>query len=87
MSIQKRLLTTSEVAEVLGTTKQKVCQLIAAAKLRGIDLSTGEGKKPRWGVPVDSVERFLSGDAQPECKPQKPVRRQRIDAGVPKVFG
>jgi hypothetical protein len=88
MSVEKRLLTTGEVAEILGTNKQKVCQLIAAARLRGIDLSTATGSKPRWGIPTDSVEQFLNGGHQsPPLKPEKTARRQRIDAHVPKVFG
>lgn len=88
MSTEKRLLTTGEVAEILGTNQQKVCQLIAAARLRGIDLSTATGTKPRWGIPVDSVEQFLCGGQQsPPSKPVKATRRTRIDSHVPRVFG
>ena len=88
MTTNRRLRNTGYVAEILGTNKQKVCALIAAGRLRGIDLSTGSGLKPRWGIPDDSIEAFLNGGEQPAPpKPTKATRRQRIDAGVPKVFG
>lgn len=86
--LDRRLLTTDQVAEILNVRRLKVCQLIEAGRLRGIDISNGDGKKPRWRIPSDSVEAFMGGEDQPKPEKKKTApRRQRIDAGVPKVFG
>ncbi len=84
-STERRLLTTDEVAEILGVRRLQVCNLIKAGRLRGIDISNGSGLKPRWRIPTDSVDAFVAGGKP--SKPTKATRRKRIDSDVPKVFG
>ncbi|XZE56137.1 hypothetical protein SH139x_002218 [Planctomycetaceae bacterium SH139] len=82
------MLTTREAGEMLGLANSKILALIESRKLRAVDISCGDGKRPRWGIPADAVYELLSGEQSPlEPKAKKSTRRQRIDNGVPKVFG
>lgn len=80
--------TTAEVAKILKCDIQRVQILIRAGKLDAINIAVGS-KKPRYRVLGDSLNSLLSpsGSSFPKTTVTPARKRQRLDAGVEKVFG
>lgn len=54
-----RLLETSEVAKRLRCSAHHVRNLIAAGKIKAVDIGVGE-RLPRWRIPEDSLLEYLA---------------------------
>lgn len=66
-----RLLETSEVAKRLRCSTHHVRNLIAARKIRAVDISVGE-KLPRYRIPEDALLEYLA--AIPEASTMARMR-------------
>ena len=85
---EKKYLTSVDAAKIAGMTAQKIRVLIEAGKLPAVNISA-TNNRPRWSIRRCDLEAFLTpaAVAKAEAKRAGASRRQRIDAGVPKVFG
>ena len=57
-AVQRQFLSPPKVAELLGVGVAKIHYWIEAGELEAVNLASDHGKRPRWGVSLDSVERF-----------------------------
>ena len=80
------ILTTQQIVELTGWSKQKVQLLCKSGRLPSTDTSTG-GKRPRYAIRLEDLEAFLTPASVAKTEAKKVVSRRRIDVGVPKVFG
>ncbi len=84
--MKTKLLRTTDIQKKTGWSLFKIRRLIELGKLKAVNTSTST--RPYWNILPESLDALLNGSEQPsEPKPSKPARKQRIDAGVPKVFG
>ncbi len=80
------LLTIKEVRKRTGFSELKIRSLIKSGRLLAVDTSTGE--RACWRIREEDLLEFLTPKSKQEPQGKaKAARRQRIDAGVPKVFG
>ena len=54
------VFTVPQVAEQLSVSTARIYELIGAGVLGAIDVSAGEGRRPRWRIDDDSLRAFLS---------------------------
>jgi excisionase family DNA binding protein len=81
-----RAVTPGEYADRLGVSVDKVRTWIEQGELFALNVATSaHGKKPRWRIPLDAIERFEDGRG---TKPAPPVpkRRRRRDANIIEFF-
>lgn len=85
---ERQYLTTGQVAAELGWTIQKVRTLCEQGRIPAVNTST-TANRPRWTIRRCDLDSFLTpaSVAKATAKQAAAVRRQRIDAGVPNVFG
>jgi hypothetical protein len=81
------ILTPGEIAQIADWPIQRVQALCRSGQLPAKNISLGT-KKPRWIIRRCDWEAFICPD-NAFCPPstRRAGRQQRIDAGVPKVFG
>ena len=80
------LLKTTDVRARTGWSLLKVRTLIEQGKLKAVNTSTSA--RPYWNILPESLEALLNGEQSvPPKQVVSTVRKQRIDAHVPKVFG
>lgn len=84
---EKQYLTTGEVAAELGMTVQKVRALCELGRLPAVN--TSAATRPRWTIRRVDLDEFMTPASvkKTQAKQANASRRQRIDAGVPQVFG
>ena len=80
-----KYMTTGEVSKESGMTIQKVRTLCEIGKLPAVNTSTGS--RPRWTIRRCDFEAFMTPDSVLAAEKRASKKSQRIDAGVPKVFG
>ena len=76
-----RLMTSSQVAEMLAIDVDEVIALVTAARLHG----TRVGSPPQWRISADSVEAYL--DDQSEEVRRMALWRQSNAASFPELWG
>lgn len=77
-------LTPPEAAKIMRMAPAKVRRLCEMGRLPAVNVGIGE-QRPRWSIRRVDLEAFLT--PKTAAKANKPApRRQRIDAGVPRVF-
>ena len=79
---EKQYLTTGDVAAELNMTSHKIRALCETGRLPAVNTSTA--LRPRWTIRRVDLEAFMTPKSV--AKSAKAARRQRIDAGVKKVF-
>jgi hypothetical protein len=74
-----------QLARRWGVSPDKVRHWLDAGELRGIDLATRRGGRPRWRIPLDAVLAFEQGRT---ATPAAPIARRRraATAGVIEYF-
>lgn len=84
--IEKQYLGTGEVAEITGMSIQKVRALCELGRLPATN--TSAATRPRWTIRRCDLDEFLTPESvkKTQSKKASESRRQRIDAGVKKVF-
>lgn len=80
-----KVLSTNDVQKITGWSLVKIRTLIHQKKLVAINTSTG--KRAMWGIPEESLRDFFTPKTSASSEQKTSVRKQRIDANVPKVFG
>ena len=76
-----RLMTASQVAELLSIDVDEVVALIMDSRLEGARV----GSPPRWRVSAESVEAYL--DAQAEEARRMALWRESNTASFPELWG
>jgi excisionase family DNA binding protein len=77
--------TPPQLARRWSVSRSKVLRWLATGELRGIDLATRRGGRPRWRVPLDAVLAFEA--AWPSTPiPASQRRRKAAPAGVIEYF-
>ena len=71
------LLTTPQVAEMLGVSPQQVIRMRVSGRLRALNISLG--RRPTWRFRESDIEAFLSGrEPEPQVKAPRRQRREAI---------
>jgi excisionase family DNA binding protein len=77
--------TPPELARRWGVHRSKVLAWLRTGELRGINLATRRGGRPRWRIPLDAVLAFEQArSAMPQPAPAP--RRRRKDPAVIEYF-
>ncbi len=76
-----RLLSASQVAEMLAIDVDEVVALILDARLHGVKV----GSPPRWRIAADSVDAYL--EAQTEEVRRMALWRESNAASFPELWG
>ena len=77
--------TTTDVAEVMLTSTDRVRDLIDAGVLHAIDIRAAGSSRPTWRIPSASLAEFFARRAGPKPA-SKPKRRKKLDAYVPTYY-
>lgn len=72
---KKTWLSPPQVAELLGVAHDKVLRFVREGELRAVDLSTHRGKRPRWHISREDLDKFLA--RRSNSPPPKPRRRRK----------
>jgi excisionase family DNA binding protein len=72
-----RYLTTSQVAEMLSVTGDKVVDLIHSGQLPAINVALHKGGKARWRIAAAELEAFLNSRRTGPPTPRAPRRKER----------
>ena len=78
-------LSTKQVSEETGWSVQKIRGLIHSGRLPAID--TSRGSRATFEIRRCDLEALLTPVNLRPAKIRRTTSRQRVDAGVPKVFG
>ena len=79
-----KMLRPREVAARLDCRLASVLAWIRSGELRGVDVSATRGKRSRWRIAPEDLERFLlSRQATPAVRP---ARRRRPANGILEFF-
>ncbi|MFO0819066.1 MAG: helix-turn-helix domain-containing protein [Pirellulales bacterium] len=72
--MNRQFLSPPKVAELLGVGVAKIHYWIDAGEIEAVNLATEIGKRPRWGVSLESIDRFKTRRAsiQPRQTPKRP---------------
>lgn len=80
-------LTPPMVAERWGVSAESVVSLIKRGELRAFTTSPPTAKRPRWRIPLASVEAFEGGKQIAAPVPSQPgPSRRSVMAGIPSVY-
>jgi hypothetical protein len=77
------LLSTREVAELLGIRVHSVLSLIASGDLKAADVSIRQSRRPRWKVAQEDIDSFLLRRTR---QPATKRRRRRKSTNVKQYF-
>jgi excisionase family DNA binding protein len=78
-----RYLTTSDAAELLSVTADKITDLIHAGQLAAIDVSLHRGGKARWRISVEDLEAFIR---RRSSQPATVAARAKRSSGLKRKF-
>lgn len=70
----KRLLSTKEVSEITGWSREKVLGLIHSGRLAAVNTSTGV--RPTWSISFKSLYSLLDAPKRPYREPRRGNLRQ-----------
>ncbi len=83
MRESKRWLSVPAIAECLAVSEDKVRAWLVSGELRGVDVSTHRGQRPRWRIDPDDLQRFLDARAAtPAPRAAKRTSRRKADPSV-----
>jgi hypothetical protein len=77
--------TPPQLARLWQVSRKKILGWLARGELRGIDLATRRGGRPRWRIPLDAVLAFEQARAAVPTAEVAP-RRRRPAVGVIEYF-
>jgi hypothetical protein len=80
-----RHFTPPQLARRWQVSRSKILGWLARGEIRGIDLATRRGGRPRWRIPLDAVLAFEQARAAVPAAQSAP-RRKRAAAGVIEYF-
>jgi excisionase family DNA binding protein len=83
---RERWLTPPAIARRLGVHPDKIVSWLKSGELRGVDVATRLGGRPRYRVDPDDLEDFLERRAVTP-PPPKQRRRRRSQTDVIEFFG
>ena len=75
--------TTRQVADELGTSIDRIVDLIHAGQLIAIDISTRTGGKPRWRISRQTLDQFI---ARRSSKPLPKLMRRKRQLESPSYY-
>ena len=81
-----RYFTPPQLARRWQVSRSKILGWLARGEMRGIDLATRRGGRPRWRIPLDAVLEFEQRRAAVPQTPAGPRRRKSAPAGVIEYF-
>ena len=58
IKVERQFLSPPQVAEMLGVGLAKIHYWILSGELDAVNLASDPGKRPRWGITLESIERF-----------------------------
>jgi transposase len=83
-AVERQFMSPPQVAELLGVGVAKIHYWITAGELVAVNLATDPGKRPRWGVKIESIDQFqkrrasiLPSKAAPR-KPRQPFATRKF---------
>jgi excisionase family DNA binding protein len=80
-----RTLTSSQAAELIQTSADRILDMIRAGEIRAIDISSPGSRRPTWRIPAEELERWMASRSTQPASP-KPQRRRRKDKYVPTYY-
>ena len=84
-AVERQFMSPPQVAELLGVGVAKIHYWITAGELLAVNLASDAGKRPRWGVSIDSIADFQGRRAS--MLPSKTApRKPRQPFGTRKYF-
>lgn len=82
--LKRRFLYVDDIHEITGWSKDRIRRLIRSGRLRSTNIGSGS-LKPRYIIPVEEFERFMSPTGCEVDEPQSTCI-SRIDTRVEQVF-
>ena len=68
---------TKKIAKELGVAQGKVVAWVKSGELRGVNVATKPGSRPRFRIAEEDLAKFLKARTACDVRPPEPVRRRR----------